>query len=65
VLASTPTAELQQFRQAIRDGRVYIAAGELPYQRPAPARWAEAWDVSLRFIDDLIEQTELRAALRA
>jgi hypothetical protein len=64
VLAGTPTNELQQFRQAIQDERVYIAAGELPYQRPEPAEWAEAWDISLRFIDDTIEQTQLRVSLR-
>jgi hypothetical protein len=63
VLAGTPADELHQFHQAIQDERVYIAASELPYQRPAPAEWAEAWDTSLRFIDETIEQTQLRVAL--
>lgn len=65
LLTSVPLSELQTFHHAIRDGLVYVAANDLPYQRPAPARWAEAWDMSLRYIDDTIKQIQLRAALLA
>jgi hypothetical protein len=63
LLQHLPLEELNQFHNNIRAGRIYIAANDLPYQRPAPARWAEAWDISIRFIDETIEQIQLRAAL--
>jgi insertion element IS1 protein InsB len=48
-----PEPELRSFQHATHNEHIYIAACDLPYQQPHVARWADFWERSIHFLQNL------------
>jgi hypothetical protein len=48
--------DLHAFKQATESETLYILADDLPYQQPDAAKWADAWEDSIAYMNELISE---------
>jgi hypothetical protein len=58
-IQQVPIENLRAFKQATESESLYILADDLPYQQPDAAKWADAWEDSIAYLNDLISEVRL------
>lgn len=53
-LRHIPAEELRRFKQESESEKLYVITEDLPYHKPNEQRWADAWEDSIAYINEVI-----------